>query len=852
MINIRCCKTLFLAAAVSVSLHIANAGTVDVAEGLIERIVPVHSAAFVIESIPAENGHDVFEIESRDGKIVLRGNNGIAQASAFNWYLKHFAGGEISIRGDQLSLPDQLPLPTQKIRKVTPYAVRGQMNYCTFCYTAAFWGWSEWEREIDRMAMSGVNVPLMCIGNEKVWQNVLERLGYRNEDIRKFIPGSAYTAWWLMGNLEGEGGPVSQTMIDRESELAQKILARMRAYGMEPILQGFCGLVPTTFSSYYPSANVIPQGQWGDYVRPSVLSPQDPLFPKVAAVWYEEQAKLYGNAKYYGGDLFHEGGNADGLSLAACARAVQSAQQQHAPGAVWVLQGWSGNPKPELLAATCPEQVLVQQVSAYPQQVSLSGFQERPWVFASVNDFGGHESFGGVLKPLATMPGGALQQPNHHLVGIALLDEGLDAHPILWDMFSDSVWATQNIDLINWCEAYPHYRYGQDSVDTAAAWRIIGSKVMANPARENLLCAMPSMDIRSTSTWGNCDTLQNPMDMINAAELLLKAAAPLREVPTYRHDCVDAVRQVMQDYGYYLYHAMMENYKTGNRTAFKKNLQQFHELLGDMDELLASEDHFLLGKWIEMARKKGATKVESDQYEKMARQLVTLWTARETVLSDYAYKNWSGLYRDYYNPRWDAFLSKLDRSLDDPTIKPIFDGESNEVAWVAAKKSYSTVPVGDAIALSKRYFSKYGDCSRIIIAAHEAEARRWSWSLANSVEKNQILSWDVTDRVVAGGVGTYRVLIKWQSGANAILTHGVDLDKTVAMAIDSEEIAGDGHLGRSDATTKDNFYTLKIDKVVAGAKYLLRVKAEGDIGNDSHGYIQFQKWPEAAVAPTKS
>ena len=374
-----------------VSFHAALAGTDTAVAGLIQRILPRQAQDFVVETMPAENGKDAFEIENRAGKIVLRGNNGIAQAAAFNWYLKHVAGGGISLSGDQLTLPDPLPLPAQKIHQVTPYAVRGQMNYCTFCYIAAFWGWPEWEREIDRMAMSGVNTPLMMVGNEQVWQNTLRRLGYRDEDILKFIPGSAFTGWWLMGNLEGEGGPLNQAMIDRETALAQKILARMRAYGMEPIQQGFFGMVPTTFSSYFPAAKVIPQGGWCEYMRPSVLSPLDPMFPKVAATWYEEQGKLYGKSKYYGGDLFHEGGHSDGLDLAECAKAVQSAQRRHHPEAVWVLQGWGSNPNPKLLAATDPAHVLVQQMSSYPDKIPLAGFQERPWVFASANNFGAPE-----------------------------------------------------------------------------------------------------------------------------------------------------------------------------------------------------------------------------------------------------------------------------------------------------------------------------------------------------------------------------------------------------------------------------------------------------------------------------
>ena len=137
-------RNILVAVLVGVLLHTAQAGTDTAVPGLIQRILPRQAQFFVVETTPAENGRDVFEIEGRAGKIVLRGNNGVAQAAAFNWYLKHIAGGEISLVGDQLTLPDPLPLPAQTIHRATPYAVRGHMNYCTFCYSAAFWGWPEW------------------------------------------------------------------------------------------------------------------------------------------------------------------------------------------------------------------------------------------------------------------------------------------------------------------------------------------------------------------------------------------------------------------------------------------------------------------------------------------------------------------------------------------------------------------------------------------------------------------------------------------------------------------------------------------------------------------------------------
>jgi hypothetical protein len=51
---------------------------------------------------------------------------------------------------------------------------RQYFNYCTFSYTAAWWHWERWQREIDWMAMHGVNMPLAITGQEAVWQNMLD------------------------------------------------------------------------------------------------------------------------------------------------------------------------------------------------------------------------------------------------------------------------------------------------------------------------------------------------------------------------------------------------------------------------------------------------------------------------------------------------------------------------------------------------------------------------------------------------------------------------------------------------------------------------------------------------------
>ncbi len=90
------------------------------ARALIGRVTPGYEQQYVLERIPADpaTGEDVFEIDSdKKGKVVLRGNNPVALASAFHWYLKYTCGAQLSWFGDQLNLPERLPRPARKERR---------------------------------------------------------------------------------------------------------------------------------------------------------------------------------------------------------------------------------------------------------------------------------------------------------------------------------------------------------------------------------------------------------------------------------------------------------------------------------------------------------------------------------------------------------------------------------------------------------------------------------------------------------------------------------------------------------------------------------------------------------------
>ena len=101
--------------------------------------------------------------------------------------------------------------------------IRMAYNYCTLAYSLAGWQEAEWHAEIARLADKGYNAALVMAGMPKVWQLTLRELGASDGQIQAYIPDEWAQPWWLMGNLEGEGGPLTDEEIDKDAALGRMI-----------------------------------------------------------------------------------------------------------------------------------------------------------------------------------------------------------------------------------------------------------------------------------------------------------------------------------------------------------------------------------------------------------------------------------------------------------------------------------------------------------------------------------------------------------------------------------------------------------------------------------------------------
>ena len=201
---------------------------IQASEALLKRVIPKQANQFIIQSIAAKNDKDIFEIEKINNKIVLRGNDGISIASALYYYLNNYCHAQITWNGTNLSLPARLPLPKKVIRKETPYEYRYYLNYCTFNYSMSWWDWPRWQKEIDWMALHGINMPLAITGEAYTWYLVYKDMGFSDEELKDFFCGPSYFSWFWMGNLDGWGGPLPLSWMKSHFELEKKIIDRKR------------------------------------------------------------------------------------------------------------------------------------------------------------------------------------------------------------------------------------------------------------------------------------------------------------------------------------------------------------------------------------------------------------------------------------------------------------------------------------------------------------------------------------------------------------------------------------------------------------------------------------------------
>ncbi len=667
-----------------------SAGEFAGTEDLVARRVPWLKDQIRFEKLAGATG-DAFELQTVAGKLVVSASGSNAAAAGLGWYLKYSCHRSMSHVGDNLSPVGALPLPAIPVRIESWARQRYALNYCTFNYTMSFYSWKDWEHELDWMALSGVNLMLVANGEEAVWRNTLMRLGYSENEISRFIPGPGYTAWWLMGNLEGVGGPMTTGMIQSRSNLQKRMIDRMQSLGIEPVLPGFYGMVPASLGQKL-KAHIVDQGKWAGFHRPGILDPTDPEFPRVAGIYYEELKKLYGpDIRYFSGDPFHEGGVMAGVDLGRAGVGIQSAMLAHFPGSTWVLQGWLENPRKELIAATDRSHVLVQELfgELTHNWETRSGYEGTPFIWCCIDNFGERPGLFGRLQHYSDETYRARTgEFGKYLQGTGIMPEGIDNNPVAYDLVLELAWHQDHVDVGQWLARYAAYRYGRADTDIVDAWALLLRTAYGDAGTgipENVLCARPAMPATAASHWGSLPLAYDPAVFARAVELFSLAAGRFRDSETYRLDLVAFRLQALSNEALGISREVQSALAQKDRAAFEDSSARFLGVGRAADKLLDTEPFYRLSTYRNRAFLYGDTEAERANSLRNAMALVTYWAGEDRnsdELHDYAFKAWAGMMATYSMKRWQMSFDTERQSWDGTNV-PAPDYFAWERQWAA-------------------------------------------------------------------------------------------------------------------------------------------------------------------------
>ncbi|MDD3078060.1 MAG: alpha-N-acetylglucosaminidase TIM-barrel domain-containing protein [Paludibacter sp.] len=689
---------------------------VSPAKELISRLIGDRVETIKFRRIEPLHGCETFEIKARNGILSISGSSAVALCYAFNTYLKDACNSMVTWSGQNLALSDVWP-DYEKEKTSTPYKFRYYLNVVTFGYTTPYWDWNRWEKEIDWMALHGINMPLATVAAEAIAERVWLKMGLSKTEIRNFFTGPAYLPWHRMGNLNTWDGTLTDSWQAGQIQLQHKIIDRMRNLGIAPVAPAFAGFIPEAFMEEHPELKV-KRLSWGGFpekYNAFVLAPDSPFFEDVGKLFVQEWEKEFGKNTYFLSDSFNEmelpveSKEAKYQLLEKYGEAIYKSIEAGDPDAVWVTQGWTfgyqhkfWNKKSlQSLLKNVPDDkmIIIDLANDYPKWIwhtdltwkTHEGFYGKNWIYSFTPNFGGKTPLTGEMKMYATYPAEALSSPySKTLAGFGFAPEGIENNEVIYELLSDVGWTNKAIDLDEWLKTYCTARYGAYTDDVKSAWNLFRHSVYSSLfSYTRFLWQTVVPDARRVSKIDTSD------DFMQAVELFLKSSEQLKSSELYRNDAIEFAALYLSAKADICYKKALKADSVGDDSKATCELDKTVEILLDVDRLLKSHPSYQLETWVNYARKQGTSPEEKNWYEADAKRLITTWGGFQ---ADYSARIWSGLIRDYYIPRITMHLKNKDTDLR------IWEEKWVNMPWTSSTKAFDN-PLKEAKILVNKWKS---------------------------------------------------------------------------------------------------------------------------------------------------
>jgi alpha-N-acetylglucosaminidase len=292
---------------------------------------------------------------------------------------------------------------------------------------------------------------------------------------------------------------------------------------------------------------------------------------------------------------------------------------------------------------------------------------------------------------------------------MGLTPEGIHNSYVMYELMMETFSRTEPFpDLDKWFADYSVRRYGHKVIELEESWQTLGLSVYeccsafgnsTKPFRyhdRTVLSVLPKVSKHSIGhdRWYRID------DLLDSWSLMLLGATKLN-IATVQFDLVDVTREVLTAMLESQYITVMDAYFAKEDFVFDKESAIFLDILDDLDKVLSTNEHFMLGPWLKSAQGNALNEFN-------ARNIITLWGPDGNIL-DYACRAWSGLVQDYYRPRWALFFQMLSSSSQKFSQAKFRKKFLVKIGWpfTISQKSYPVRPELDTVEVVMEIYQKW-------------------------------------------------------------------------------------------------------------------------------------------------
>ena len=541
-----------------------------------------------------------------------------------------------------------------------------------------------------------------------------------------------------MGNVINHDGTLTDEYHAFQVNLQHKLLDAFKALGMTPICPAFAGFIPRGILRLYPNVKHHKLSWCGfpEKNHGTLLSPEEDLFMTIGGMYIEEYEKEFGTQKFYIADSFNEMNiptTADRYGwLATMGQRLYKSITDKSPNAVWVIQGWlfshgraqwDQKSASSFLSLVPNDGMLILDLATdynkyyFHKEFSwdfYEGFYGKMWIYSVIPNMGGKSVWTGVLDYYRNGHLTALNDAKKgNLVGIGMAPEGFENDEMLFELYTDVFWSSEERDMEQWLKNYATNRYGSYPSHIEKSWGLL-RKSAYNQLVDQIHY---NWQYPPGTQQGNA-CLQQELEECCRYWVSASLETPdLEKSDLYKIDVVEASCHLAGIKLERICKGMIDAFDNKNKTQATMYFHHFSALITMMDHVLAAHPHFRLAEWLDSAEKMAGTNQNLiKHYRESGRHLITVWGPSSYPLYDYAARMWNGLLRDYYYHRWEVWYNGKMNDLDQEMItKNVHDFENG---WVA-DSSLSDAPAPKDVVKACRDLVNFSD---------SIDLSNWEWA----------------------------------------------------------------------------------------------------------------------------